>query len=227
MSFDSIKSIIEERRFNDLVGIEEDTWLEAKGRNPYNLGGPADRYELAKDVSAFANADGGFLIVGLTTTVLEEARTERITGLDPLPQNDFDANRYAGVIDEYVHPSIQGLNVRWVPVNEEATMGLGIIEVPPQSENKKYFLIANVVEEGATIKNIVFGVAKRNESSNDPFSKEDLYKYTQSGKSPVPQTLARIEQKMDQILKGGTPPTAANPEEVYAERAARILDETS
>ena len=54
MSFESIKVVLETRQFAALLGLDEDTWLEAKGRNPYNLDTPAGRYELAKDVTAFA-----------------------------------------------------------------------------------------------------------------------------------------------------------------------------
>ena len=225
MSFDSIRAIIEERRFNDLVGIEEDTWLEAKGRNPYDLDTPAGRYELAKDVSAFANAEGGILIVGLTTIVLEEARTERITAHDLIPQNDFVANRYAGVIDEYVHPSIQGLNARWVPVNNDATLGLGIIEVPPQNPERQYYLIANTVDGGSQIRQFVFGIVRRNESSNDPFTIEQLYQYMRKGKSSLAQTLTRIEDKLDAVLTQEKHVDTPDPEETYAARADSILDE--
>jgi hypothetical protein len=49
----------------------------------------------------------------------------------------------------------------------------------------------------------------------------------QSGKNPVPQTLARVEEKLDKLLQDRvTPPEGiVPPEEIYAERAARILDE--
>lgn len=229
MSFDSIRAILDSGRFAELVGLDEDTWLEAKGRNPYDLNSPGGRYELAKDVSAFANADGGFLIVGLTTQVLLETKAERITGQDLCTQAEFEVGRYLGVIKENVHPEIKNLEIYWLPVGAAGTHGLGVVEVPPQSPNHKYFLIASVVEAGAALKQIVFGIAKRNESSNDPFTIAELYKYTQSGKHPVPQTLARLEEKIERLLQmqGRSPVAAADPERVYAERATRILKQDS
>jgi hypothetical protein len=59
MSFESVKAILESHAYDSLIGLEEDTWLEAKGRNPYDFTNPYGQYELGKDVSAFANAYGG------------------------------------------------------------------------------------------------------------------------------------------------------------------------
>jgi len=75
MTFEAIKVILDTRQFDQLIGREEDAWFEAKQRSPYDLTPPTGRYELAKDVSAFANADGGLLVVGLTTTRVAETRT--------------------------------------------------------------------------------------------------------------------------------------------------------
>jgi hypothetical protein len=83
-----------------------------------------------------------------------------------------------------------------------------------------------VIESGASLKQIVFGIAKRNESSNIPFTVAELYKYTQSGKHSVPQALARVEEKLDRLIETQMQPNRAaiDPEQIYAERAARILE---
>lgn len=227
MSFESIKTILDARRYDALIGLDEDTWLEAKRRNAYDLTTPAGRYELAKDATAFANAEGGILLVGLTTVPAADAKTDRITAHDLCPQADFDAGQYLGIIRAHVYPPIRDLKAYWLPVNAEATRGLGVIEVPPQSLNLKYFLVAKVVDSGAELKQIVFGIAKRNDSSNDPFTIAELHKYTQSGKNPVPQTLARVEAKLDAFIEAQTRAAAKTPNETYAERAERILGDDS
>jgi hypothetical protein len=79
------------------------------------------------------------------------------------------------------------------------------------------------------MKQIVFGLAKRNDSASDPLSIAALYKTMQSGKNLVPQTLARLEEKIDGLIQARARPlaTSQSPEELYAERAEDMLDEES
>jgi predicted HTH transcriptional regulator len=205
--------------------MQEDAWLEAKGSNPYDLDTPAGRYELAKDVAAFANGTGGIVIIGLRTTRHANAQTDEITAYDLCAQASFDSSRYASLITEFIHPTIEGLNAYWVSVHPEGTLGLGIIEVPSQNPDRQYFLIANVVDGGSRIKQFVFGIVRRNESSNDPFTIAQLHQYMQKGKSSLAQTLIRIEDKLDAVLIQDRNINPLDPEEMYAARAARILNE--
>jgi len=227
MTFEAIKLILDTQQFDRLIGREEDAWFEAKQRNPYDLTLPTGRYELAKDVSAFANADGGILVVGLTTTRVAETRIEKVIAHDLCTQVDFDVAQYRGIVNEYIYPRIKDLIVRWVPVNQEATRGLGIVEIPLQSSKLKYFLTAKVVEAETQIKQIVFGLAKRINSSNDPLTVDELYRHMQNGKHTVPQTLARLEEKIDALVHAQAQPAAPGqtPDELYAERAARLLED--
>jgi len=226
MSFADIRQILESNAYNTLIGRVEDEWLEAKGLNPYDLDSPAGRYELAKDASAFANNSGGFIIVGLTTEVNQAQQTETITAITPFPQEAFQPHRYISIVEEYIHPNIENFRAAWVPTNQEQSQGIAIIEVPPQNQERQYFLITKVVEAGANIKQIVFGVAVRNDSSNEPFTKAQLYRYTQQGKSPTTQLLARMNEKLDAlIVQSQHLPQEADPEAQYAARAADILGE--
>ena len=98
MTLESIKGILESRRFPELIGLHEDLWFEAKGNDPYDFATAGGRYELAKDVSAFANAEGGFLIIGLVTERLTETRTEKVTSFDLCGRDQFDVGQYQGII---------------------------------------------------------------------------------------------------------------------------------
>jgi hypothetical protein len=137
----------------------------------------------------------------------------------------FDEERYKSLIREYVYPVIEGLNAYWVPVNADETQGLGIIEVPAQNPDRQYFLIANAIDGGSRIRQFVFGIVRRNGSSNDPFTIDQLHQNIKKGKSPLTQALSRIEDKLDAVLGRGRPTSAPDPEEFYAARAARMLDE--
>jgi len=146
---------------------------------------------------------------------------------DLCTQADFDVAQYRGIVSEYIYPRIKDLVVRWVPVNQEATQGLGVIEIPAQSPKLKYFLTAKVVEAGTQIKQIVFGLAKRTNTSNDPLTVDEIYRHMQNGKYTVPQTLARLEEKIDGLVHAQAQPTAPRqtPAELYTERVARLLED--
>jgi predicted HTH transcriptional regulator len=226
MSFESVKAILDTHTYNTLIGLREDAWLEVKSSTPYNLDLPEGRYELAKDVSAFANGAGGIVLVGLRTTKQETTQTEEITAFELCPQDAFISHRYVSLIEAYIHPAIEGLNVYWSPVSEDGTQGLGVIEIPAQTPERQYFLIANAVDGGSRIRQFVFGIVRRNESSNDPFTIAQLYEYMQKDKNSLSQTLTRMEEKLDAIIGNQSRSVESpDPEELYTERSSRILEE--
>jgi predicted HTH transcriptional regulator len=223
MSYETIKVIVDARQFQSLIGQSEDTWLEVKGRNPYDLLSPIGRYELSKDVSAFANTRGGFVLIGMQTDQSSAANLSRIVAFDLLPEADFDRNRYLGIIGEHVRPDIENLSVQWVRY-QDPYLGLGIIEIPPQRSELKYFLTAKIYETGIKLKEIFFGLSQRNDASNDSLSLDDLYRMMQKGKSPLAETLSRLEGKIDALhnVIGGLDDTG-NPTDLLDERINRVF----
>ena len=81
-TIEEIQAILESGDFGAFVNLRENQWFDAKGRIPYDLTQPADRYELAKDVCAFCNANGGYLVIGLQHEPILEEDTERVSGED-------------------------------------------------------------------------------------------------------------------------------------------------
>jgi hypothetical protein len=124
---------------------------------------------------------------------------------------DFDVARLSGVIREYVHPQIENLRVDWIRSAPEPSLGLGVIEVPTQDHERKYFLTARVVEEGQSIRQIVFGLSTRNKSANDPLSIQELQEMIQKGKSSLSEKLLRMEEKIDALIARSSPPTSRTP----------------
>ena len=68
LSIADIAAILESGDFSPLIGALEDEHLECKSA-PYQLDQERGKMELAKDVSALANADGGFILIGVTTEI--------------------------------------------------------------------------------------------------------------------------------------------------------------
>ncbi len=66
-----------------LIGQPEAVWLEFK-TSPYQLSDERQKFELAKDVSAMANADGGVILMGVETQKDERRQEDVATAISRL-----------------------------------------------------------------------------------------------------------------------------------------------
>ncbi|HLZ13130.1 MAG TPA: RNA-binding domain-containing protein [Candidatus Acidoferrum sp.] len=204
MTFALVKAKVEARDPNSFVGSFEGLLLDAK-LIPYNLDEPDQRYELAKDVSAFANADGGFILLGFDEDREDPTRSRPVVkSVNPFPAERLPIGNYYGMLKHYIHPEIEGLVIHWLPDSTNPLNGVGIIEVPPQLQERKYFLISNVVENGEEIGQIVFGLVQRVDDNNQPMTRTDLYNLMQHGKHEVPTLLRQMDGKIDALLRHET-----------------------
>src|SRR5258708_23751391 len=93
------------RDFDALIGVAEGVGLDAKDR-PYVFDTTKQRLELAKDVSALANAVGGIIVLGFDTAREPLTAGERISEVRPFPVNMVDPDRYRKIVHEYVYPPL-------------------------------------------------------------------------------------------------------------------------
>ncbi len=226
-SLEKIKEILESRQLSDFVGFKEDIYFEAKGKIAYDLDSAKGRYELAKDVSALANAEGGYLIIGLETVPLFKENTDRVKALDLLLEREFDSQKYKGILNENIYPKIPHLEVKWIENNENKAapqLGIGYVYVPSQHQDKKYFLIKNVIDEDEPIRKIIFGIAERKGSSNHPLTIKKLHNTIKHGMGTTAQKLTRIEEKVDLLLHLHISPISPIEESPTENLAQRISD---
>ncbi len=142
------------------MGCKEDQWFDAKRAPGYDLNNASGRFELAKDVSSFANAEGGYLIIGLSTSARDAEQTEAVAELDLFPEAEFNAGAIRGVLREYLYPELKELDVKWVEASHLAGQGVGVIFVPPSPEHDRRFVLMKKEIEGDTnLRHIVFGIA--------------------------------------------------------------------
>lgn len=187
------------RDFAMLIGRVEDDVFEAKGPQPYDFSKPQSQYELAKDVSAFANADGGWIIIGLRHRKVADRAVDAIDALDLLAASGFYPNELKGRIQTSVRPDIVGLDVRWVENAGTPGMGVGIIHVPKQDVDRKPFLIYRVIESGEKLDHIVFGCAQRVGDASNPLSFEHIQQRMRNGMTSGAQRITRMESQLDRI----------------------------
>lgn len=73
------------------------------------------RDEVLAELVAFANADGGTLVLGVHETRETPRRAER---LEPLPNCEGLAQRLLDAAEDVIEPRIQGVSVRAIPAND-------------------------------------------------------------------------------------------------------------
>jgi predicted HTH transcriptional regulator len=198
--FDRIRQLVQSGDSQRLIGEEETDYFEAKGADAYDLVKASDRYELAKDVSAFANQLGGLLVIGLDTDRELTKRTDVVRAVRATTNAVALAPKYLGILRAQVYPAIKGLEVTAIRIDPQSVDGLVVVHVPRQADEDKYFLMRNVIEEGERQKEIVFGAVKRVGADNVPLTIEQIYLLIHRAQDPAAAQLDRIERKLDASL---------------------------
>ncbi|MFF4547432.1 helix-turn-helix domain-containing protein [Streptomyces sp. NPDC001406] len=123
-------------QWNCLLGLPETSWLDVKS-SIYNLDQAGPRAELCKDVAAMANAQGGLLLIGLRTELVDGR--EVISELKPVPQRLVDQGRHRKILMEQVRPPVRDLRIEWVPCQKDS--GVLVLHIPPQPSADKPFVV--------------------------------------------------------------------------------------
>ena len=130
-----------------LLGQPEGIWLDAK-REPYKLGSDAEKWELAKDVAAFANTGAdALLVLGLDTT--KSANGDVLTTARPFPLAKMDVEQVRAALRERLTPDIPDIDVGVVSSKQNADYGYGWIFIPAQGRELQPFLVRGALIGGA------------------------------------------------------------------------------
>ena len=130
--------------FGLVVGTLETEWLEFK-RQPYRLETLKDKWALAKDVVAFANARGGCIVIGFETKRETHEIADRAIAHRPVPRDHVDPDQYVKVIERWCYPLVRAIRAHWFPPDEDA--GVFVLEIPPQDDRDRYFMTTRIVDD--------------------------------------------------------------------------------
>jgi Putative DNA-binding domain len=118
--------------------VKESLHLEYKASDAIDKRDDTKKIEMARDVSAFANADGGQIIYGMTEEDHHPKGLDQ--GLNPqtYPEIWFDQ-----VLQQHISPKLTGHRVRHVPLSNNAVAVVIDIEAtkgdPHQVSDNKYY----------------------------------------------------------------------------------------
>ncbi|MFH1661742.1 MAG: ATP-binding protein [Candidatus Falkowbacteria bacterium] len=177
-SIKELEKIISDGDFDSLIGKIENDFFDCKSQI-YDLKNEYSKRELAKDVSSFANLNGGYILIGLKTDDSETYFGEEIKEISLIDKNLVDTEQYNSVINEWIHPKVDAVQIKWI-TRKEGDKGILIIKVPPQGENQKPFLIRKVVEEKKNTE-IIFGYSKRKQDKSESLKIEDIHRAVRDG----------------------------------------------
>lgn len=222
-----LKKIISDGDFNPLIGKIENEFFDCKNQ-PYNLKNEYSKRELAKDVSSFANLNGGYILIGPKTKNSETHFGDEITEISLLNQDLVDPNQYKNIIKDWIYPDeIQGIRVYWKTSKNDNNKGIIVIEIPTQKESLKPFLISKTMEEGKKISETIFGYAERKGDTNDPKRIKDIYKIMRDGllyDKKIENRFNNLESIMQPFLKKRWEEEQKNKDkDIVNERVNKIL----
>jgi hypothetical protein len=141
--------------------IEENLHLDYKGAGTL-AATDGKKKEIAKDISAFANSDGGFVIYGILEYG-DLARRHLPEKFDPIDRTVISKEWLEQVINSNIQPKISGLTIHPIALTSAANHVVYVVNIPKsntahQASDKKYYKRYNfesVAMEDYEIKDIL------------------------------------------------------------------------
>jgi hypothetical protein len=223
MTREQTLAIVDAGDFEQFVGEREDLELEFKGE-PYQVQGETARFELAKDACALANGNGGVIVIGVRTERREDSPLDEATEIRSFGPELVDTARYEALIAGRVYPPIQGLRVEFKPSTVDDQRGLVVIDVPPQAETDKLFVILRPISEGESAPGWLVGIAVRSVGRVDVRRPADIHGLINRGFT-VTERLDALTEEVGLLRERVGAPPPAPPEETPADRLPTLLDE--
>jgi hypothetical protein len=143
-----------------LIGQPESHWLEVK-RQHFDISTVSGQVALAQSVARFANAELGVLVViGMSSKKIPGG--ELIKKLCPVPLDGHTIRRYQQALESRLFPPPDHLSIAPVAIGSG---GVVLIDIPPQPEELKPFLVHGAFVDGRIEGSFISIVRRRGESS--------------------------------------------------------------
>lgn len=175
-----IVTILVSGNFDELLGAVEDDHFECKGE-PYRIEDDHQKFELAKDVSALANAKGGIILIGAQTERDPTQATDIVTKIRPFSDSVINISQYESVVRTWVYPPIKDLEIKWFALSQKSGLGLVAIIVGDQDQLWRPFLLTRSIEPSGRVSTTLFGYAERGTGKSLPMSVQQIHTILRDG----------------------------------------------
>lgn len=186
-----------------LVGTLEGPGIEFKRPASYRLEHDSGKWELAKDVAAMANAEGGLIVIGVATMKDPAIAGDVAGAVDPC-KSPPDLVQVKSVLSSWLFPP-QTVGLTVFPVATGSAQYLLVITVNPVPERERYVMIRKTEMDNGKYRNAV-AVPLRVGDDTRWLSAEELYRLLNDG------FLGRRNGFAESLVAAA--PTALTPEKV-------------
>jgi len=180
LTVEEIIVILNAGEFDQLKDAVENDRFECKAE-PYRLDEEHQKYELAKDVSALANAKGGIILIGAQTERDPTHATDVIVKIRPLPNNLVKISQYEDIVRTWVYPPVKDIEIKWFKSSTHPATGLVGITIPEQEALWRPFLMTRSIEPSGRVSTTLFGYAERGNGKSLPMSVQQLHTILRDG----------------------------------------------
>lgn len=122
--------------------IEESLYLDYKASGSL-VKTDGKKNEISKDISSFANSDGGIIIYGISE--YQDGTKHLPEQIDPIDRNNFSKETLEQIINSRISPKIHGIIIYPVTIgNEDDNTVVYVVEIPKsqtahQASDKRYY----------------------------------------------------------------------------------------
>lgn len=200
MPVSSMSELIEalvQQEWTRVVGTAESSWLDFKTA-PYVLAEDRGKVNLAGDIAAFANASGGALLIGYEAEKSAHTAQEFAVRHRPVNKSVVDGEAILSIIAERVFPRVRGVRLSWYPP-APATEGVLLVEIPPQEERDRPFVVERVLDGDRSSGRHAIAVPIREGDRNDWLRAEELQRQLSEARSRRGFPSAREREVSDRV----------------------------
>jgi hypothetical protein len=204
MNYDDLIKLIASGDLTPLIGTSEGQFFDAK-RDLYVLQTDAQKLEFAKDVSAFANADGGVIFIGVQAEETPTNLGGKVIAITAVPKEHIDMKQYHDLLKEWIYPNPKDVAIKWIDVTSTPDQGVLCIVIPKQADEAKPFLITKNFIDNERQKGILFGYAERSLDRSEHLKHPDLQRLLHAGMFYEKNMDARLTTIETAVLKPASP----------------------
>jgi hypothetical protein len=222
-SWTDLISALASGAYEDLLGTAESEWLDFK-HSPYGVLPGTNRltekakWDLAKDVGAFANRGRALLVIGYKTLRHEHEPVETAVEHTPVNKAMIDWPAYQAVLAQWLYPRVRNPTATWFPADPAIAEGVFVIEIGEQDPADRPLMLRRVLTDEDEVKESgYFAIPMREGDRSELVSAEYVHRRLGDARPPAApgppavddqlQVATEFEQRLEQDLGWSERPT--------------------